>query len=660
MKIRAVGFSTNGRTDLIGTMIAYSDAGEPMGVEHTGNYSRDAEKSLIAKLDTIGADREVVHGQVTQLLRELRSEADAAFQQQPPAREHNLLVVDVARRLREIVDDGWGLLHADNKARTEPRWYRLGDVLVELKAATPRPVLLAAMRIELDRLGDFERTLSDGRVVMAHPPRDVLESMIAVVADDLPQLVGITAIPYLGRDGRVIVDEGFDDSTGLYLALNGLTVEPVPERPSAEQITSARGLLLDDLLGDFRFVSIADRAHAVAALLTLVVRTLIDGPTPLHMFEAPIEGTGKGLLASIIALIGTGRAPAVMTEGREEDEWRKRITAQLTNSPPLILIDNVRARLDSAALSSALTADTWTDRILGVSRMTTLPVRCLWMATGNNPAYSGEIARRVVRIRIDAGVERPWERSGWRHEDLPGWTRDRRGELVHALLTLARAWWAAGQPAGEAVMGSYESWARVIGGILAVAGIDGFLENRVEVYAQATAEGEAMRALLDLWWRKHGDQRVGVDQIIQIATDHKLLTDLRAGHTARGARTALGIELARLRDRVVGQYQIRAAGVSSDSGAARYRLGIVGPPNDGSAGDGGNDSVSVEGQEKVTEVTAGPRVDAPEPTEPFPEVPRVGDEPSDSLGPCPTCGGVEWIYGKGDEVLCGVCDKARA
>ena len=45
MKIRAVGFSTNGRTDLVGTMIAYSDAGEPMGVEHTGNYSRDAEKA---------------------------------------------------------------------------------------------------------------------------------------------------------------------------------------------------------------------------------------------------------------------------------------------------------------------------------------------------------------------------------------------------------------------------------------------------------------------------------------------------------------------------------------------------------------------------------------------------------------------------------------
>ena len=440
----------------------------------------------------------------------------------------------------------------------------------------------------------------------------------------------------------------------------------MPERPSAEQIASARGLLLDDLLGDFQFVSISDRAHAVAALLTLVVRTLIDGPTPLHMFEAPIEGTGKGLLASIIALICTGRAPAIMTEAREEDEWRKRITAQLTNSPPLILIDNVRGRLDSAALSAALTTLTWTDRLLGVSRMITLPVRCLWMATGNNPAYSGEIARRVVRIRIDAGVERPWERSGWRYEDLPGWTRDHRGELVHALLTLARAWWAAGQPAGEAVMGSYESWARVIGGILAVAGINGFLENRVEVYAQATAEGEAMRALLDLWWRKHGDQRVGVDQIIQIATDHKLLTDLRAGHTARGARTALGIELARLRDRVVGQYQIRAAGVSSDSGAARYRLGIVGRPNDGSMGDGGNDSVFVEGQEKVTEVTevtASPRVDATEPTEPtepFPELPRVGDEPSDSLGPCPTCGGVEWIYGKGDEALCRVCDEARA
>ena len=36
-----------------------------------------------------------------------------------------------------------------------------------------------------------------------------------------------------------------------------------------------------------------------------------------------------------------------MTEGRDEDEWRKRLTAKLRNSPQFLLIDNLHRRLDS-------------------------------------------------------------------------------------------------------------------------------------------------------------------------------------------------------------------------------------------------------------------------------------------------------------------------
>lgn len=37
-------------------------------------------------------------------------------------------------------------------------------------------------------------------------------------------------------------------------------------------------------------------------MLNPFVRDLIDGPTPLHLIEAPVAGTGKGLLASIAML----------------------------------------------------------------------------------------------------------------------------------------------------------------------------------------------------------------------------------------------------------------------------------------------------------------------------------------------------------------------
>ena len=128
-----------------------------------------------------------------------------------------------------------------------------------------------------------------------------------------------------------------------------------------------------------------------------------------------------------------------MTEGRDEEEWRKRITATLRTGPAAVVIDNIRHRLDSSALSSAITTPCWEDRVLGASETLRARVRCAWIGTGNNPALSGEMARRTVRIRLDAKVDRPWLREGFRHPNLRGWVAERRGDIIDAVLTLCRA-----------------------------------------------------------------------------------------------------------------------------------------------------------------------------------------------------------------------------
>ena len=159
-----------------------------------------------------------------------------------------------------------------------------------------------------------------------------------------------------------------------------------------------------------------------------------------------------------------------MTEASDDEEWRKRVTAKLRQIPSIVLIDNLRQKLDSSAVAAALTAPFWEDRILGVSEMARLPIRCVWIATGNNPEFSNEMARRIVRIRLDAHVERPWQREGFRHPDLMTWVRANRARLVAACLTICRAWIAAGRPRGTRTIGSYENWAQTLGGVLEVAG----------------------------------------------------------------------------------------------------------------------------------------------------------------------------------------------
>src|SRR5262249_7363276 len=161
----------------------------------------------------------------------------------------------------------------------------------------------------------------------------------------------------------------------------------------------------------FPFVSESEKAHAVATALAPFVRDLIDGPTPLYSVEAPSAGTGKTLLVELLTLPALGRPISAMTEGRDEDEWRKRLFAKLRSAPSILLLDNIKRRLESGALASAITSyPLWEDRILGVSEIARVPVRCIWIATGNNPALSSEMTRRTVRIRLDAQVDRPWLR----------------------------------------------------------------------------------------------------------------------------------------------------------------------------------------------------------------------------------------------------------
>src|SRR5262249_5406044 len=163
-----------------------------------------------------------------------------------------------------------------------------------------------------------------------------------------------------------------------------------------------------ELLYDFPFLSVADGAHAVGLFLLLFLRDMISGSTPNHLIEAPTAGSGKGLLADVLLRPAVGHHIPVLPQAHNGDEWRKRITALLSELRPVIVIDNVTTTLDSGELASALTAHEWGDRLLGKNETASFPVKCVWVTTANNPMMSTEIARRSIRIRLDRKVDKPW------------------------------------------------------------------------------------------------------------------------------------------------------------------------------------------------------------------------------------------------------------
>lgn len=313
------------------------------------------------------------------------------------------------------------------------------------------------------------------------------DSMAAVMsrATRFSPLDRLAHAPFVRPDGSIVTEPGYDAATNTILIpdkeLAGLEV---PEDPGPAEIQRARLLLMEEWLGDFPFAGDTDRANCLALLVTPAIRGLIP-QVPMAVVDGLQMGVGKNLLADSILTVYTGQPARPMNFVDEAEELRKQITAAFRTGQEFFVFDEAHT-LDGAPLAQALTAHTWQDRILGVSHMAEFPNRVTWISLGNQVHVKGDITRRVYRIALQPTYDNPQDRpsSAFRHPgqsglDLGAWTRANRRDLMTAILTLVRAWFAAGQPYTRrgSSFGSFETWERYAGGIVQVAGLTGFLDN---------------------------------------------------------------------------------------------------------------------------------------------------------------------------------------
>ncbi len=426
------------------------------------------------------------------------------------------IIVYSDRQLDEVTHEALDALRASN---SPPELFvRSGQIVRVRTDEENRPIIDIVGEPELrSRLAAVTDAMTDGKSgrVNCFPHKDVVKNILALGKWHFPALQGIVEAPALRADGTVLTEPGYDTTTRLlYVPAPGLHIPAIPEEPTKLNVAAALDAV-EETIGEFPFVDEASKANTLATMLTSVVRPAIKGKTPLALIDAPQMGTGKGLLSEVIGLIATGRDSAMMSAPREEEEWRKRITAALLTGASVINIDNVERQSDSAALASVLTAREWTDRILGLSKMVTLPVRATWIANGNNIKVGGDIARRCYSVRLDAKTARPWTRTGFKHPDLLGWVSENRGEILAALLTLARAWFAAGKPNYKVpAVGGFDKWARTVGGVLGFAGITGFLKNLDGLYDTADESSLQWEAFLELLASTFKDKPFTVNKLV--------------------------------------------------------------------------------------------------------------------------------------------------
>lgn len=487
-----------------------------------------------------------------------------------------LPVIDITERnLPEISRQGWDSLV---QANSPPYIFRYANNLVRVVNRGEERIFIEVLdgkrlRHELARCAEFIFMKKD-QAIIDLPPTYLVDDMLAEPTPPLPSLLKIVSSPVFSKDGELRIQNGYDPLSRCYLDIDS-EINKVPENPSEEEISVGKSWI-NDLIHDFPFVGKAEKAHAISLFLCPFIRNMVDGPVPLHVIEATAPGTGKTLLAQTLSYPAVGNSLEAMSEGRNDEEMRKRITAKLMRSPTHILIDNVRDKIASSSFAAAITASVWEDRRLGVSQTIRMPVNCIWVITGNNPVLSSEMARRTVRIRLDTGKEQPWLRdhSQFKHSNLLGWVKDHRSELIWAGLTLIRNWISKGEPkpANVQTMGMFEDWCNIMGGVLEVNGISGFLGNLKDLYTTSDIEIETWRSFTEAWWQMHEASEVGTAELFDVVLEKDIPIELGSG-TERSQKIKLGIQISRMRHRQFGQYRIVLG--KQKNHAQHWRLELV-------------------------------------------------------------------------------------
>ena len=275
--------------------------------------------------------------------------------------------------------------------------------------------------------------------------------------------------------------------------------------------TTSHGADLRDLLIDFPWTNEASRQNFIGLLITILVRAALRGNVPLHLIQSTVERTGKTkLVDEIIGILFLGgQVPAMQFAGNDE-ERDKRILSVLMLGLPIVHLDNLGEWLDSPALASTITAAVYSGRVLGSSTIANVPNLACWVATGNNVAMSGELAKRTVLISLQPKDADPHLRTEFVHPRIDEYVREHRDAILGTLIGMVRAWVDAGCPAGSLRVGGFEDWSAVVGGIMAHAGYTEWMGNYAAWTGAADVEGADMIRFMEDWQVRGGaKERVG-------------------------------------------------------------------------------------------------------------------------------------------------------
>ncbi len=370
--------------------------------------------------------------------------------------EHKRVQV-IAGRTNELVDQVIQIVQDDATI------YNYGKIPAEIDGDRIHTLEEHSLAYVLSRIIRFYKVDMKGGTPTekdVDPPEKMVKTLISLIKrEPFPLLTGVLDHPLITPEGRLLDSAGYDQETGLYLS-DSVNSYTIPHHPTEAELRAALECLWYPFR-EFPFVTPIDCGVYLAALLSAISRLTI-GTCPGFGLDAPEQGSGKTLLARCIGILATGGAAPITpwSTRMNDEEIRKRIFADILCGERCVILDNLLGIFNSGAMAGYLTSSNISERILGVSEKPTVPNRVLFLFTGNNLEFAGDMPRRVLVSRIDAKVADPTRRKF--DLDPSKWVLANRRELIEAGLTLIKGKFTWGCPDSDDSTASFEDWDKLI------------------------------------------------------------------------------------------------------------------------------------------------------------------------------------------------------
>jgi len=487
---------------------------------------------------------------------------------------HKPIIRVMAGDLHRVVDA------AERELAHRGRYYQAGGLIVSVvtdpTTGDPAivPVSSAALTRELSATASWERYDSRQQDWMRCDPPN---RHVGVLYDSqtfrsLPPLAGLARQPYFREtDGELVTQSGYDAATQRFGVFDSRQFAlPKPTRQAALESLA----IIEELLTEFHFVSGTDKAAALSAIFTAVVRPSLPFAPGFHV-RAPVFGSGKTYLCELIGAFAGPGPNCKVSYPTTSEEATKVILSLMMSNPAVIEFDDMDTDwIPHGTIKRIFTAEHITDRILGVSKTATVCTRTLILGSGNNVGPVRDLLRRVLTIHLDPRCSSP---ATMAYKGFPvDKVRQNRGLYVAAVLTIIEAWRSAGMPWAEvdSIVTFGGAWSDYCRQPLLWLGHPDPAASLIDQVRQ-DPDSVALQALFVEWYLVFGDSPTTVRKAVDYANmtfDSNLMDAIREFPvTERGAinPSKLGWMLKKNANRIAGGYELQQ---STADGRTAWRV----------------------------------------------------------------------------------------